>query len=112
MDKKLMSIGEVAEVVGVSTHTLRRWEKEFPFLKPIKHKGRRFYDPQLVELILKIKQLLDRGMTVDAVKRRLMEGISDEEKGFLRILAGLKEEVKGILEYMDACERERYKKGL
>lgn len=31
---------------------------------------------------------------------------------FLRILAGIKEEINEILEYMDACERDRINKGL
>ncbi|BAT71231.1 MerR family transcriptional regulator [Thermosulfidibacter takaii ABI70S6] len=112
MDKKFLRIGEVSKITGVSPRVLRYWEKEFPMLKPHRHKGNRYYSPDMVELILKIKELLDKGMNADAVRKRLEEGVSEEERGFLRILAGIKEEINEILEYMDACERDRINKGL
>ena len=106
-----MRIGEVAKLVGISTRELRQWEREFP-IKPLKRKGYRLYSKRDVELILRIKKLLDRGMTPDAVKKRLEEGLSEEERGFLKLLRGIKEEINRILEYMDASERERDKKGI
>ncbi len=107
MDKDYMRIGEVAKLTGVPRRVLRQWEKEFPMLRPIKRKGYRLYSKRDVEIILKIKELLEKGMTPEGVKRRFEEGLSDEERGFLKILRGIKGEIKSILEMMDAFESER-----
>ena len=44
-DKKYFSIGEVAELCELKTHTLRFWEKEFKNLNPITRKGNRRHAP-------------------------------------------------------------------
>ncbi|MDI9408508.1 MAG: MerR family transcriptional regulator [Candidatus Pacebacteria bacterium] len=52
-------ISEVAEEIGVKPHVLRFWETKFPQLKPVKRAGgRRYYRPEDVELLKKIKKLL------------------------------------------------------
>ncbi|MFZ2620276.1 MAG: MerR family transcriptional regulator [Alphaproteobacteria bacterium] len=64
------TISEVAEELGVATHVLRFWEGKFKDLKPMKRQaGRRFYRPQDVALLRRIKTLLyDEGYTIKGVQ--------------------------------------------
>ena len=72
-DKKYFSIGEVAELCELKTHTLRFWEKEFKDLKPVTRKGnRRYYQRQDILLVMKIRSLLyNQGLTVSGAKMNL-----------------------------------------
>jgi DNA-binding transcriptional MerR regulator len=61
-----LTIGEMADRLGVKTHILRYWEEQFPMLQPLKRAGgRRLYRPADVELLERIQDLLDRqGYTI------------------------------------------------
>ena len=58
--KLYYSIGEVAEMLGVSETLLRYWEKEFPTITP-KKSGRniRQYSQAVREELMQIKKELD-----------------------------------------------------
>lgn len=71
-DKILFKLGEVAEKLGVETHVLRFWEKEFPQVKPLKiGQRKRLYRQRDLETFRRIKQLLyeDRFTIAGAQKR-------------------------------------------
>lgn len=72
----IYSIGEVSEILNIKEHTLRFWEKEFPFLKPKRtHNGRRGYAHSDIELLQQIKKLLyDQGYTTKGALKELSEG--------------------------------------
>jgi len=54
MNKKLLSIGETADIIGVSIDTLRRWDKSGRFSAfRVSPKGNRYYRKQDVELFIK-----------------------------------------------------------
>ncbi len=74
-DKLYFKIGEVAEIAGVETHTLRYWETEFPNLAPRKaDSGHRHYRRKDVETVMRIKELLyDKKLTI-AGARRILSG--------------------------------------
>ncbi len=57
-DNALRTIGEAAEMLGVPSHVLRFWETKFSNLKPIKYNNRRYYNPENIEALKKIKTLL------------------------------------------------------
>lgn len=60
MKKLYYSMGEVSELTGLAPHVLRNWEKTYPQLKPKKNSaGNRAYKEDEVELIFKIKSLID-----------------------------------------------------
>ncbi|MBK8375230.1 MerR family transcriptional regulator [Sphingorhabdus sp.] len=61
-----LTIGELAERLGVRTHILRYWEEQFPMLEPLKRAGgRRLYRPADVALAETIHDLLSRqGYTI------------------------------------------------
>ena len=55
-----------------SNYILRYWEKEFKQIKPRVINKRRYYSPDQVQVIKKIKFLLkDKGMTIIGVKKVL-----------------------------------------
>ncbi|MGL5837952.1 MAG: MerR family transcriptional regulator [Sphingorhabdus sp.] len=61
-----LTIGEMADRLGVKTHILRYWEEQFPMLTPLKRAGgRRLYRSADVALLERIQDLLDRqGYTI------------------------------------------------
>jgi DNA-binding transcriptional MerR regulator len=69
--------GEVAEELGLPAHVLRFWEAKFPQVKPLKRGGgRRYYRPQDVDLLRRIRQCLhQQGYTIRGVQKLLREGV-------------------------------------
>ena len=70
------TISEVAEELDVPQHVLRFWESKFSQVKPLKRGGgRRYYRPEDVELLRKIRELLYQdGYTIKGVQKLLREG--------------------------------------
>lgn len=79
-DTAFLTIGEVAEVLGVQNHVLRFWESKFTQIKPLKRAGgRRYYRPEDVALISRIHQLLYRdGYTIKGAQK-LLKNASKKE---------------------------------
>lgn len=79
-DKLYFKIGEVCELTGVKSHTLRYWEAEFAILRPQRAVSKqRLYRRVDVENILRIKKFIQEdGLTMAGVKKQLaklkMEG--------------------------------------
>ena len=69
------TISEVSNEVNIPAHVLRFWETKFPNINPLKRSGnRRYYRPEDVKLIIRIKTLLyDNGYTVKGVQKLLKE---------------------------------------
>ena len=69
------TISEVASELDVPTHVLRFWEGKFPPIKPLKRGGgRRYYRPEDVELLRRIRSLLyDEGYTIKGAQRVIRE---------------------------------------
>jgi DNA-binding transcriptional MerR regulator len=70
------TISEVAGEIDIPQHVLRFWENKFNQIKPLKRGGgRRYYRPEDVELLRRIKSLLyDDGYTIKGVQKLLREG--------------------------------------
>ncbi len=68
-------IGQVAQLLGLPTHVLRYWEREFPQLKPTRAPtGQRIYRRGDVETAAMIRHLLhEEGFTIAGAKKRLDE---------------------------------------
>ena len=99
------TIAEVADELGVATHVLRFWETKFPQIQPMKRTGgRRYYRPDDVELVRKIKYYLyDKRYTIEGVQKVI------KEKGLKTILG---EEIQRdffaeSLEQIDLSERNK-----
>jgi DNA-binding transcriptional MerR regulator len=70
------TISEVAEELDVPQHVLRFWETKFPQVRPLKRGGgRRYYRPEDVDMLRRIRSLLyQEGYTIKGVQRLLREG--------------------------------------
>ena len=92
------TISEVSSEINIPTHVLRFWETKFPNINPLKRSGnRRYYRPEDVKLIIKIKTLLyDNGYTVKGVQKLLKENDNkNSEKN------NIKEKLSSILKDID-----------
>ena len=69
------TISEVATDLDVPQHVLRFWESKFAQVKPLKRGGgRRYYRPEDVELLRRIRALLyEDGYTIKGVQKLLRE---------------------------------------
>lgn len=79
-DKEYFSIGEVAKITGLPTHTLRYWESEFSVLKPIRRSSKhRKYTKKDILKIRRIQELLHKKKyTIEGAKKALIK--EDKEK--------------------------------
>ena len=70
------TISEVATELAVPQHVLRFWESKFTQVRPLKRGGgRRYYRPEDIDLLRRIRSLLyDDGYTIKGVQRLLKEG--------------------------------------
>ena len=70
------TISEVAGELDVPQHVLRFWETRFSLIRPLKRGGgRRYYRPDDVALLRRIKSLLySDGYTIKGVQKLLREG--------------------------------------
>ena len=70
------TISEVASELDVPQHVLRFWESKFSQVRPLKRGGgRRYYRPEDVDLLRRIRTLLyEDGYTIKGVQRLLKEG--------------------------------------
>src|SRR4029077_8668186 len=77
------TIGEVAEDLDLPAHVLRFWESKFPQLKPLKRGGgRRYYRPEDVALLSRIRQCLyQEGYTIRGVQKLLVDGTLNAAAG-------------------------------
>jgi DNA-binding transcriptional MerR regulator len=68
--------GEVAAALDLPAHVLRFWEAKFSQLRPLKRAGgRRYYRPQDVDLLRRIRQCLyQQGYTIRGVQQLLRDG--------------------------------------
>lgn len=84
LTKLYYSIGEVAEMFGVSNSLIRYWETEFKVLKPLKNKkgDRRFMVKDIRTLETIYTLVKERGFTLEGAKKELKKktttGKSDE----------------------------------
>lgn len=67
------TISEVAEELDVAQHVLRFWESKFPQVRPLKRGGgRRYYRPEDVDLLRRIRSLLyEEGYTIKGAQKLL-----------------------------------------
>lgn len=74
-----LSIAAAANLIGVTTHTLRKWESRHGIVIPQRtDTGRRFYAAEQVRSLQLVKQLLDQGHALSH-----LADLSGEELGLL-----------------------------
>jgi DNA-binding transcriptional MerR regulator len=60
-------IGSVASLTGIAVERLRAWERRYQFSPAYKDGKTRFYSKDQLEILKKIKRLIDQGQTVSSV---------------------------------------------
>ena len=109
--KIYFTIGEVSAMTNVPQHVLRYWEEVFPTLRPPKRRsGSRAYRQQDIEKIRLIKRLLySEGYTIRGARKRLREGISENEaaqkaQSLPDLLSDIETGLQKILDMLDSHE--------
>jgi len=105
-EKAFYSIGEVAEMFGVNTSTLRFWEKQFPNIQPRKS-GRniRMYTPDNIEEIRLVHNLVKvRGMKLDAARSVIKKNHDGAASSTILIerLQAIRDELSSIRKELDS----------
>lgn len=79
IEKSYFSIGEAADLLGVSASLIRFWETEFDELSPRKNrKGNRTYTKADLELLRTIYHLVkERGYTLKGAKDKLKGNVEE-----------------------------------
>jgi DNA-binding transcriptional MerR regulator len=106
-DKLAFRFEEVSRLTKVPSETIEAWEQEFSFLRSGRtSEGQRFFRPKDIEIIRRIKELLDeKSLTMAGIKRRIEEefglrpaaGPIHPDK-LKRTLCDVKEELQNILD--------------
>ena len=95
------TISEVSNEVNIPAHVLRFWETKFPNINPLKRSGnRRYYRPEDVKLIIRIKTLLyDNGYTVKGVQKLLKENDNknNEKNNIIEKLSSILKDIDNII---------------
>jgi DNA-binding transcriptional MerR regulator len=99
LTKLYYTIGEVAEMYGVSKSLIRYWESEFSILKPHKNsKGDRRFTKQNIEQLDIIYHLVkERGFTLEGAKKEI-RGNKTLHLRRKKLLTALKDIKKGLIE--------------
>ena len=76
-----LTIGAVANLTGVPTHTLRKWESRHSIVTPNRSEsGRRFYTNEHVQRLLLVKRLMGEGHSLAELAR-----LSNDELDILAV---------------------------
>jgi len=97
------NISEVSELLDVPAHVLRFWETQFIQIKPVKRVGgRRYYRPEDVELLKRIRDCLyTEGYTIKGVQKLLKSHALDKEAPSTEEVAD-SQKVRELLDQMRA----------
>ena len=84
-DDALKTISEVSELLDVPPHVLRFWEGKFISLRPLKRSGgRRYYRPNDIALLLRIRKLLYvDGFTIKGAQKLIRSKSSCDASGIV-----------------------------
>ena len=84
-DDALKTISEVSELLDVPPHVLRFWEGKFVSLHPLKRSGgRRYYRPNDIDLLRRIRKLLYvDGFTIKGAQKLIRSKASCDESGIV-----------------------------
>lgn len=101
MKKLYYSIGEVSEITSVEPHVLRYWETVFKELSPKKNKaGNRTYKEADIEIILKLKELIQEKKYSTAGAQKVLSN-DEEEAPAPELPVSVKKDLQEIRLFLD-----------
>lgn len=71
--KEKYSITELSEILQLTDHALRFYEKEFGLTIPKDERGRRYYTTAMANMMYKIKVMRSEGLEIKAIKKILQD---------------------------------------
>ncbi len=113
-DSAFRTITEVADDLKLPAHVLRFWETKFKQIEPLKRGGgRRYYRPEDIALVTRIRDLLhEQGYTIKGVQQLLqkesktaantatMQILAEKKAGDAGNLVPLLQEVRNELQHI------------
>ncbi len=94
MKKLYYSMGEVSKLTGLAPHVLRNWEKTYSQLSPKKNSaGNRAYKEEEVNLVFKIKELLEEKKFTSEGVRKVLNGDTSESGEHQDLSADLRKDL-------------------
>lgn len=109
-----LSIGQVADLLGVKTHTIRYWTDNFEHIKVEIGKGdRRYFDQSAIEELKKIKMMMEiYKMSIDGIKKlvsynkininKINPDKKGNEKNYEKFLLNISEKLKSVSEKLNS----------
>lgn len=71
--KERYTITELSDMLQLTDHALRYYEKEFELTVPKDERGRRYYTAELANTMYKVKVMRTEGLEIKAIKKILQE---------------------------------------
>lgn len=104
VEKVYHSIGEVAEMFGVSKSLIRFWETEFDILKPRKNaKGNRLFTKKDIDNLKIIYHLVkEKGFTLDGARKKLKESNPNKLEKQVDIM----DKLKSLREFLEELNKQ------
>ena len=103
-DDAFRTISEVADHLEIPPHVLRFWETKFTVLRPLKRSGgRRYYRPDDVALLERIRDLLyNEGFTIKGAQKHL-----SAKPGTVAVMDSATASSAGLAEAMSCLDNAR-----
>jgi len=99
--KLYYSISEIGSILGVESHTIRYWEKEF-YIRPKRKRGRRVYQQGDIDDLLLVKELLyDKKYTINGAKKRFKEIKKAGETVIKSTLFAIRNEIAEVVDILE-----------
>ncbi|MDD8016423.1 MAG: MerR family transcriptional regulator [Acidobacteriota bacterium] len=111
-DKLVYKIEEVCRMTRIDAATIESWERDFPFLRAGKTgNGQKFFRRRDIEIIRRLKELLDqKKLTMAGIKRQIEEEFGMRVSGPVhpeRLRKALYDVRDGLQEIAGSLERQR-----
>ena len=79
-------IGAVAKLTGISTDTIRAWERRYGVVEPSRgENNNRYYSEQQVRKLINIKRLVDAGQAISTICRLSEDELRERTSGLLGV---------------------------
>jgi DNA-binding transcriptional MerR regulator len=90
--------GEIERLLGIKSHVLRYWEKEFSMLQPRKDVfGHKAYSGRDVRVLLRLKHLLyGRRFTIEGARKQIMRELSGGDQDIRGIVDAARAELVAV----------------
>lgn len=107
----LYPIRAVAKIVGMTSDSIRSWERRYEAIKPARSRGRRLYSDEDVQRLILLKQAVDQGHRIgqiarlgDGALKELPRQTSEEEERLEQQKKMQEHQINQIIGYLEAYD--------